>query len=57
MRWAGHVASIAERRNAYIIWLENLKEGDHLEDLITERRWEAADWIHLAQDREQWRTR
>jgi hypothetical protein len=35
---------------------------DHLEDLsvdgkkdITEIQWEGVDWLHLAQDRDQWR--
>jgi hypothetical protein len=49
-----------------IFWLENLKGRDFLEDLdidgessiIMYRRelgWEGVDWIHLAQDRDQWR--
>jgi len=46
--------------------LENLNGGDHLEDLdmngkimlewsLTEIDWEVVDWIHLTQDRNQWR--
>jgi hypothetical protein len=45
-----------------IFWMENLKGRDHL--LRPKRRWEVSmdlrdreivDWIHLAQDRDQWR--
>jgi hypothetical protein len=41
--------------------LENLKRTDHLEDLDVARKilkeigWRAMDWIHLAQDMDQWR--
>jgi hypothetical protein len=45
--------------------LENLKGRDHAEyvtideriilERILEKRWEVMDWIHLAQDRDQWR--
>jgi hypothetical protein len=48
------------------VWLNNLKGGDHLEDLDVVGRavleWiimklgrKDVDWFHLAQDREQWR--
>jgi hypothetical protein len=45
-----------------IFWLENLKGRDHLEDLyvdnirinLRETGWEGVDWMHLAQDRDQW---
>jgi hypothetical protein len=30
--WAGHVASVEERKGACRFWWENLREGDHLED-------------------------
>jgi hypothetical protein len=46
-------------------WPENLKGRDHLEDRhrcqvniimeLWEIAWEGVDWIHLAQDRDQWR--
>jgi hypothetical protein len=29
MRWAGHVAHMEEKRNAYRIWWESQKERDH----------------------------
>jgi hypothetical protein len=45
--------------------LGNLKGRDHLEDLsvdgkiilewIREIGWEGVDWMHLAQDKDQWR--
>jgi hypothetical protein len=46
--------------------LENLKGGGHLEDLGVDGKiifewtfrktaWECVDWIHLAQDKDQWR--
>jgi hypothetical protein len=38
MRWVGHVAHMGEMRNAYKIWLENLKGRDHLEDLGVDGR-------------------
>jgi len=43
---------------------ENLKGNDHSEDLSVDGniilewvldKWECVDWIHLAQDRDQWR--
>jgi len=36
-RQAGHVACMEARRNA-ILWLENLKSRDHLEDLGIDRK-------------------
>jgi hypothetical protein len=54
-------------KNAYtVFWLQSLKGRDHSEDLgvdgriilewiLREIRWEAVDWMHLAQDRVQWR--
>jgi hypothetical protein len=32
MRWAGNVARMGEKRNAYRILVGNLKERDHWED-------------------------
>jgi hypothetical protein len=61
MRWAGHVARIWEKRNAYRIlvgnplgrprrrWVDNIKL-----DLI-ETGFDDMDWIDLAQDRDQCR--
>jgi hypothetical protein len=48
-----------------IFWLENPKRRDHLEDLridgniridLGKKVWEVVDWMHLAQNREQWQT-
>jgi hypothetical protein len=42
-------------------WWESQKERDHWEDLdvggmdLREIGWGGMDWIHLAQDRDQWR--
>jgi len=63
MRWAGHVASMRERRELYAgFWWGNLRERDHLEV-----RWEdnikmdlqevgcgSMSWIELAQGRDRW---
>jgi hypothetical protein len=32
LRWAGHVARMEERRDAYRVSVGNLRAGDHLED-------------------------
>jgi hypothetical protein len=29
MRWAGHVAYMEEKRNAYKVFVESQKEGEH----------------------------
>jgi hypothetical protein len=60
MRWAGHVARMGEKRNAYRLllgkkplrrtrrrWVDNM-------DLL-EVGWGGVDWICLAQDRDKWR--
>jgi hypothetical protein len=66
MGWVGHVARMRETRIVYNI-LVGKPEGDRA--LGRPRRrwndntrmglrkicWEAVDWIHLAQDRDQWR--
>jgi hypothetical protein len=54
-RWVGHVACIGEMRNANF-WFESLRGRDLGRP---RRRWkkigmEGVDWIHLAQDRDQW---
>jgi hypothetical protein len=66
MRWAGHVARMVEKRNAYGI-LVGKPEGKRPLGR-PRRRWEnnikmdlreiglgVMDWIDLAQDRDQWR--
>jgi hypothetical protein len=66
MRWAGHVARMGEKRNAYRLLVGKL-EGKRLlgrprrkwVDYITmdlgEVGWGDVDWIGLAKDRNRWR--
>jgi hypothetical protein len=66
MRWAGHVARMGEKRNAYRI-LVGKPEGkrplgrprcrwvDNIKMDLREIGWDGMDWIDLAQDRDQWR--
>jgi hypothetical protein len=66
MRWAGHVARMGEKRNAYRI-LVGKPEGkrplgrprrrgvDNIKMDLREIGWDDVDWIDLAQDRDQWR--
>jgi hypothetical protein len=66
MRWAGHVARIGEKRNAYRI-LVGRSEGkrplgrqrrrwvNNIKMDLREVEWDCMDWIDLAQDRDQWR--
>jgi hypothetical protein len=65
MRWAGHAARMGEKKNAYRIlvgkpeekrlgrprrrWVDNIKID------LREIGWDGVDWIHLAQDRDEWR--
>jgi hypothetical protein len=67
MRWAGDVARMWKMKNAYNIlvgkpegkWpLERPSRGweDNIRTDLREIGWEGADWIHLAQDRDQRRT-
>jgi hypothetical protein len=66
MRWAGHVARMVARRNAYRILVRN-PEGkrslgrprrrwvDNIKMDLREIGWDGMDWIDLAQGRDQWR--
>jgi hypothetical protein len=65
-RWAGHVARMGEKRNAYKI-LVGKTEGnrplrrprcrwvDNIKIDLRETEWDSMDWIDLAQDRDQWK--
>jgi len=67
MRLAGHIAYIGEMRNAYkiligrpegkspLVWPRRTWE-DNIRLDLREIRWEVVKWIHLTQDRDQWRT-
>jgi hypothetical protein len=66
MRWAGHVARMGEKSNAYRI-LVGKPEGkrplgsirrmweNNIKIDLRETGWDDMDWISLAQDRDQWR--
>jgi hypothetical protein len=66
MRWAGHVAQMGEKQNAYRILVEKI-EGkrllgrprrrwvDNIKIDVIQIVWDDVDWIDLAQDRVQWR--
>jgi hypothetical protein len=66
MRWAGHVARMAEKRNGYRI-LVGRSEGkrllgrqrrwwmDNIKIDLREIGWGGMDWIDLTHDRDRWR--
>jgi hypothetical protein len=66
MRWAGHVARLGEKKNAYKL-LVGKPEGkrplgrprrrwvDNIRMDLGEVGWGGVDWIGLAQDRNRWR--
>jgi hypothetical protein len=66
MRWAGRVARLEEKRNAYRI-LVGKPEGkrtlgrprrmwvNNSKMNLVEIEWDGVDWIDMAQDRDQWR--
>jgi transcription termination factor 2 len=66
MRWAGHVARMEEKRNAYRLFVGK-PEGkrplgrrrhrwmDNIRMDLGDVRWGNVDWIRLAQDRNRWR--
>jgi hypothetical protein len=66
MGWAGHVAQIGEKRNAYRILVGKLegkrplgkprrKWVDNIKMNFREIEWGDVDWIDLDRDRDQWR--
>jgi hypothetical protein len=64
MRWAGHVAEMGDKRNAYRIMLGN-PEGErplgrprrrwlgNIKMDLREIGWDGVDWIDLAQNKDQ----
>jgi hypothetical protein len=66
MRWAGHVARMGEKRNAYRL-LVGKPEGkrprgrrrrrwaNNIKIDLLEIGWGSVDWISLAHDRDKWR--
>jgi hypothetical protein len=65
LRWARHEARMEEFRNACKILIRKPegkrplgRQRRRWEDMrmcVRELGWEGVDWIHLAQDRDQWR--
>jgi hypothetical protein len=66
VRWVGHVASMGEMRHAYKILIGQPADKRPLgrprhrweDNIVMDHRemvWEGVDWMHLAQDRDQWR--
>jgi hypothetical protein len=66
MRWAGHVARIEEKRNAYRLWVgkpegkrqlgrPRRKWVDNIRMDLLKLGWSDVDWIGLVQDRDWWR--
>jgi hypothetical protein len=66
MRWAGHVARMRKKRNAYRLLLgkpegkgplvrPRNRWGDNIRMDLGEVGWGDVDWIGLAQDRDKWR--
>jgi hypothetical protein len=64
MRWAGHVAGMGEKRNAYRILVGKPERKrplgrprrrwvDNIKMNLREIGWDGMDWIDLAQDRDQ----
>jgi hypothetical protein len=66
MRWAGHLARMGEKRDAYRL-LVGMSEGkrplgrprrrwvDNIRMDLGEMGWGVVDWIGLAKDRNRWR--
>jgi hypothetical protein len=66
IRWAGHVARLVEKRNAYRL-LAGKPEGkrplgrsgrkweDNINIYLGETGYDGVDWIGLSQDRDRWR--
>jgi hypothetical protein len=59
MRWAGHVARMEEKRNAFRLLLGKPEGkrplGRPRRRWMDNIRWGDVDWIGLAQDRNRWR--
>jgi hypothetical protein len=66
MRWAGHVARMGEKRNAYRILVGKPEEKrplarprrwcvGNIKTYLREIEWDGIDWIDEAQDMNQWR--
>jgi hypothetical protein len=65
MRWAGHVARMGKKRNAYRILVgkpeckrplgrPRRRWVGNIKMYLREIGWDGVDWIDLAKDRDQW---
>jgi hypothetical protein len=66
MKWTGHAARMGQKRNAYRIFVTKPEDKKPLgrprrrweDNIKTDHKdigWGSKDWIHLAQDRDQWK--
>jgi hypothetical protein len=62
MRWAGHIAQMGAKRNAFMIWVGKpdgkrplgrlrCRWMDNIKMYLREIGWDGMDWIDLVQDR------
>jgi hypothetical protein len=67
MRWAGRVEHMGKKRNAYRLLIGETegkrplgrpshRREDNIRMDLRGVRWKGMDWIHLTQDRDQWRS-
>jgi len=65
LKWVGHVACMGEMRNVYKTFTgkperkkpcgrQRHRLYDNIRKDLKEIGWESVDWIHLAQDKDQW---
>jgi hypothetical protein len=65
VRWTGHIIRRVEKRNVYrfsvgkpegrrLLGSPRCRWEDNIKLDVRKIRWGGMDWIHLAQDREQW---
>jgi hypothetical protein len=66
MRWAGHVARMGPKRNAYRILVgkpggkrplgrPRRRRVDNIKLDLRDIKWDGVDWIRMVQDRDQWK--
>jgi hypothetical protein len=55
MRCAEHEARVGEMINAYKMLSEDLGVDGNIKMSLREIAWKGVDWMHLVQDRDQWR--
>jgi len=55
MRWEEHIARIGAMRNEYNIGRPRYRWKDNIRMDLWKIRWEGVEWMHLAQNGDQWR--